>query len=53
MKDVGAIKACEPHSVMLPYFFALFDEFCHDCEPFPLDPFEIVKVEGLPQQTLR
>ena len=53
MKDAGAIKACQPHSVILPYFFALFDEFRRDGKPFPLDPFEVVKVEGLPQQTLR
>ncbi|KAF4391534.1 hypothetical protein F8388_008938 [Cannabis sativa] len=51
MKDSAAIKACQPFSVLLPHFFALSDEFKKDNKPISLDPFEVVKVDGLPQQT--
>ncbi|KAF4398216.1 hypothetical protein G4B88_009832 [Cannabis sativa] len=51
MKDSAAIKTCQPFSVLLPHFFALFDEFKKDNKPISLDPFEVVKVDGLPQQT--
>ncbi|KAF4371022.1 hypothetical protein G4B88_031339 [Cannabis sativa] len=52
MKDSTAMKACQPFSVLLPYFFALFDEFIKDNKPVSLDPFDVVKVDGLPQQNL-
>ncbi|KAF4403995.1 hypothetical protein G4B88_014451 [Cannabis sativa] len=51
MKDSAAIKACQPFAVLLPHFFALFDEFKKENKPVCLDPFEVVKVDGLPQQT--
>ncbi|KAF4381111.1 hypothetical protein F8388_012033 [Cannabis sativa] len=51
MKDSAAIKACQPFAVLLPHFFALFDEFKKENKPICLDPFEVVKVDGLPQQT--
>ncbi|KAF4360633.1 hypothetical protein G4B88_015785 [Cannabis sativa] len=51
MKDSAAIKACQPFAVLLPHFFALFDEFKKENKPICLDPFEAVKVDGLPQQT--
>ncbi|KAF4376981.1 hypothetical protein F8388_022697 [Cannabis sativa] len=51
MKDSAAIKACQPFAVLLPQFFALFDEFKKENKPVCLDPFEVVKVDGLPQQT--
>ncbi|KAF4369763.1 hypothetical protein G4B88_028369 [Cannabis sativa] len=51
MKDSAAIKACQPFAVLLPHFFALFDEFKKEKKPVCLDPFEVVKVDGLPQQT--
>ncbi|KAF4391470.1 hypothetical protein G4B88_005541 [Cannabis sativa] len=50
-KDSAAIKACQPFAVLLPHFFALFDEFKKENKPVCLDPFEVVKVDGLPQQT--
>ncbi|KAF4396237.1 hypothetical protein F8388_019783 [Cannabis sativa] len=52
MKDSTAIKACQPFAVFLPHFFALFDEFKKENKPVFLDPFEVLKVDGLPQQTL-
>ncbi|KAF4376993.1 hypothetical protein F8388_022709 [Cannabis sativa] len=51
MKDSAAIKACQPFAVLLSHFFALFDEFKKENKPVSLDPFEVVKVDGLPQQT--
>ncbi|KAF4400096.1 hypothetical protein G4B88_021310 [Cannabis sativa] len=51
MKDSAAIKVCQPFAVLLPHFFALFDEFKKENKPVCLDPFEVVKVDGLPQQT--
>ncbi|KAF4360762.1 hypothetical protein G4B88_007828 [Cannabis sativa] len=51
MKDIAAIKACQPFAVLFPHFFALFDEFKKESKPVCLDPFEVVKVDGLPQQT--
>ncbi|KAM6595906.1 hypothetical protein CsatA_006430 [Cannabis sativa] len=51
MKDSAAIKACQPFAVLLSHFFALFDEFKKENKPVCLDPFKVVKVDGLPQQT--
>ncbi|KAF4372015.1 hypothetical protein G4B88_001515 [Cannabis sativa] len=51
MKDSAAIKACQPFLLLLPHFFALFDEFKKDNKPISLDPFDVVKVDSLPQQT--
>ncbi|KAF4395986.1 hypothetical protein F8388_013155 [Cannabis sativa] len=51
MKDSVAMKAYQPFSVLLPHFFALFDEFKKDNKSVSLDPFDVVKVDGLPQQT--